>query len=70
MLVLNRLAGQGITITTAHGEVVHVQFIRLGRRARIGVEAPKSAHIIRDELLFRDFPLMCRSPCPSKGEKK
>ena len=50
MLVLSRKSMEGILI--GDSVVVHVLAIR-GNKVRIGIDAPKDVHVLRNELLDR-----------------
>lgn len=61
MLVLVRRGGQYITATVGEVEIrIHVIEV-IGGKARIGIEAPKSVRIIRDDAIVR-------APKPFEGE--
>jgi carbon storage regulator CsrA len=51
MLVLTRRAGETIVFTTGAGEVITLHYLR-NRHGEIhlGIDAPKSVHILRGEL--------------------
>ncbi len=54
MLVITRAKGQGITLKGPDGLVIRLSLEdvrKSGDRARLGIEAPESIAIIRDELL-------------------
>lgn len=54
MLVLNRSVGEAITITTADGIEIIVAVLGVsGKIARIGVQAPKTVTIDREEVTAR-----------------
>ncbi len=62
MLVLNRRRGEGIWI--GEGEsAVHIVILDTGRQIRVGIEAPDSIKIRRDEL----EPLPKIEPLPEVG---
>lgn len=51
MLVLSRRASESLVI----GENITITILDIGRgQVRIGIDAPKSVNIVRDELLSRD----------------
>jgi len=51
MLILTRLAGETIVFTTAAGEVITLHYLRNRYgEIRLGIDAPKSVHILRGEL--------------------
>jgi sRNA-binding carbon storage regulator CsrA len=55
MLMLTRLHGQRVRITTPEGVVIWVTFAGIdperGRRVRLGIEAPKDVEILREEVI-------------------
>ena len=52
MLVLERKNGEGLTIVTATGEVIHISLVSvLHGRAKLGIKASKDVVVVRDELL-------------------
>lgn len=52
MLILTRRSGEAIIATTADGTRITVRVVSInGGQIRIGLDAPKSVHIIREELL-------------------
>jgi carbon storage regulator len=59
MLVLTRKAGENIQI----GDQITISIVRIkGQRAQLGIEAPRSVSIRRNELLFEatDPAKFCR----------
>ena len=82
MLVLNRKESERILIRTKAGEEIWLMVVEVrGSIARIGIEAPDSAAVIRDELLKTDTEKLRRqmreqlkarakgSPAPVSGEE-
>ena len=51
MLVLTRTPGETIIIETPAGE--HIQGVK-GNQVRVGIEAPETVAILREELALRD----------------
>ena len=53
MLVLGRRQREGITCTTASGDVIHVEIlaVRKNGEVKVGITASKSVEILRDELI-------------------
>jgi carbon storage regulator CsrA len=49
MLVLSRKEGEGFLIGEGEDQV-HVVILQAGKSVRVGIDAPKSVHILRDEL--------------------
>jgi len=47
MLVLSRKAGQSIRI----GDDITVHIVKTGDKVRIGIDAPRSVHVVRAELV-------------------
>ena len=55
MLVVERKVGEEVVIQTSGGEIITVALVRLaGSRAKIGIEAPESCLVLRQELIERD----------------
>ena len=54
MLVLTRKIGESITITTDTGQVIQIHLLQQppkSRQIKMGIEAPKSMHVLRTELI-------------------
>jgi carbon storage regulator CsrA len=52
MLVLSRMVGQGVTLNLPNGETVKLKILTYkGPHTQIGIIAPKSVIILRDELV-------------------
>ena len=52
MLKLTRRVGEALILTTSDGEIV-VSLERLSEsQVKIGIEAPKSVRVLRDELVY------------------
>ncbi|HEY1189890.1 MAG TPA: carbon storage regulator [Gemmata sp.] len=57
MLVLTRKVGEKITIRTPDGAVIEIMLTNIdGKKARIGIEAPREFAIVRNELLPNSSP--------------
>ncbi len=54
MLVLTRKRNQGIVIQTSDGPIMIMILDIQRERTKVGIEAPKSCVILRDELLRRE----------------
>ncbi len=50
MLVLSRNEGESLTITEG-GTTIEVVVIRTGRKVRLGIKAPESVKVMRNELI-------------------
>jgi carbon storage regulator CsrA len=50
MLVLSRKLGESIVVQTPSGEVVFKILEQRKKEIRVGIEAPQSIHILREEL--------------------
>ena len=51
MLVLKRKVGESLTLTTEHGEVIRIKYVRhQGGGIRLGIDASKSVAVLRSEL--------------------
>lgn len=54
-LVLSVPEGNGVTLTLPNGETVHILCIgHNGKRHRIGITAPKSVKVLRDDARTND----------------
>ena len=57
MLVLERKSGQALRFTTSTGEVLFVKINKVGNgRVSVGIDAPKSVKVLRNELAQSVFP--------------
>lgn len=55
MLVLKRKVREKIIMTTRGGETIVITLLKLdGNGAKIGIDAPGTCEILREELLSRD----------------
>mgnify|MGYP000325996159 CR=1 FL=1 len=55
MLVLKRKVREKIIMTTRSGETIVITLLKLdGNGAKIGIDAPGTCEILREELLSRD----------------
>lgn len=52
MLILSRKAGERFVVNTPQGDI-WVTVVEIDRKVRIGIEAPQSMSIYREELLGR-----------------
>jgi carbon storage regulator CsrA len=49
MLVISRKRGEGIKIGEGKDQI-HVVILATGNQVKVGIDAPESVHILRDEL--------------------
>jgi carbon storage regulator len=64
MLVLSRKVGERIRI---NDEIVVTVLAVVGSRVRVGIEAPSSVTILREELYEREGPAGSRRPLAKAG---
>jgi carbon storage regulator len=51
MLVLSRREGEALILNTSDGEIVVSIELLQGRQVKVGIEAPQSVRVLRDELV-------------------
>jgi sRNA-binding carbon storage regulator CsrA len=51
MLFLTRREGEAVRFTTPGGEEIWVRVTRGGVNVKLGIDAPPSVHVVREELL-------------------
>lgn len=53
MLILTRNIGEAIYMYTADGAEICIRLLDIHRNIRLGITAPDSIHIVREELLCK-----------------